>query len=361
MSPLLELRDLQVAQDGRLLLDIPSLAVERGETLAVIGPNGAGKSTLLKVLALLQRPSRGRLLLEGQDVFGRGSLLPYRRRLALVMQQPLLRDASTFENVATGLRFRWTPREEARKRVEHWLGSLGIGHLALRPARTLSGGEAQRVSLARALVLEPDLLLLDEPFADLDPPTREGLIGDLKPILRETGTTTIFVTHDREEALRLGGRLAVMMQGRILQLGRPQEVLARPASQEVASFVGTETVLPGRVMREAQGLLEVEVAMDKRVAAVGQWPVGSQVLVCLRPEEITLLELAPGGLSSARNRFLGVVTEVTDLGPYLRVSLDCGFPLVAYATKVSAAEMGLGAGQAVVASFKATAVHLIPQ
>lgn len=361
MSILVQVRDLQVAQDERLILDIPVLAVERGETLAIIGPNGAGKSTLLKVLAFLQRPTRGQVLLEGQVIDYRGNLLPYRRRLALVMQQPLLRHVSTFENVATGLRFRWASRQETRERVEHWLGRLGIAHLAQRHASTLSGGEAQRASLARALVLEPDLLLLDEPFADLDPPTREGLLAELKPILRETGATAIFVTHDREEALRLGDRLAVMMRGRILQVGRPQEVLGRPASQEVAAFIGTETVLPGWVVKESQGLLEVEVAPDRRVAAVGQVPVGSQVLVCLRPEEVTLLEPTQVGHSSARNHFLGVVQEVADLGLFLRVSLDCGFPLVAYATRVSVAEMGLKEGQPVVASFKATAVHLIPR
>lgn len=361
MSALVELKDVLVSRNTRTILDVPDLAVARGETLAVIGPNGAGKSTLLKVLALLEKPARGQVLLEGLAINYRGSLLPYRRRLALVMQQPLLRDTSTFENVATGLRFRWAPRRETRQRVERWLDRLGIAHLAYRHARTLSGGEAQRASLARALILEPHLLLLDEPFADLDPPTRDSLMSELRPILRETGATTVFVTHDRDEALRLGDRLAVFMGGRLLQTGRPQEVLARPASLEIASFVGTETVLPGVVKGERQGVLEVEVAPGQRVAAVGQQLVGSQVLVCLRPEEVTLLEPQPVGHSSARNHFVGTVQEVADLGLYFRVSLDCGFPLVAYATRVSISEMGISAGQPVIASFKATAVHLIPQ
>ncbi len=361
MSTSVQLRELEVVQGGSIILDIPELTVGGGDILAVIGPNGAGKSTLLRVLALLQRPSKGQVLLDGRAVDYRRSLLPYRRRLALVMQQPLLRDASTFENVATGLRFRWAPGREIRARAGHWLERLGIAHLAARHARTLSGGEAQRASLARALVLEPDLLLLDEPFADLDPPTREGLMAELKPILRETRTTTVFVTHDRDEALRLGARLAVMMRGRILQVGRPQEVLGRPIDQEVAAFVGVETVLPGTVQEERQGLLGVEVVPGKRVAAVGNIAVGSPVLLCLRPEEVTLLEPGEAGHSSARNRFLCVVQEVADLGPYLRVSLDCGFPLVAYATRVSVSEMEIAVGRLVAASFKATAVHLIPQ
>lgn len=361
MSALLELRVLLVILNGKPALDIRSLVVEKGETLAVIGPNGAGKSTLLKVLALLQKPSQGQLLLDGKPVRFRGNLLSQRRRLALVMQQPFLRDTTTFENVATGLRFRRVLGSEVRRRVEDWLGRLGIGHLAARHAHTLSGGEAQRASLARALVLQPDLLLLDEPFADLDPPTREELMSEIRSILHETGTTAVFVTHDRDEALRLGDRLAVMMDGRVLQEGRPQEVLARPASQEVAAFVGTETVLPGIVTNEQQGLLDVEVAPGKHVAAVGRSTIGSRVLVCLRPEEVTLLEPHQEGHSSARNHFLGTVLEVSDLGLFLRVTLDCGFPIVAYATRLSVSEMAIALGQPLVASFKATAVHLIPQ
>ncbi|MDP2662406.1 MAG: ATP-binding cassette domain-containing protein, partial [Dehalococcoidia bacterium] len=215
---MVQARGLRVAQGGAAILEIEDLKVDPGETLAVIGPNGAGKSTFLKALALLQRPTGGEILLDGVSVNYRASLLPYRRRLALVMQQPLLRDVSTFENVATGLRFRRTPRREARERAEHWLGRMGIGHLAGRRAATLSGGEAQRASLARALVLNPDLLLLDEPFADLDPPTRDSLLFELRPILREAGATTIFVTPDRDEALRLGDRLAVLIRGRLCQV-----------------------------------------------------------------------------------------------------------------------------------------------
>jgi len=359
VSMMVQARGLRVAQGGAVILEIEDLKVEPGETLAVIGPNGAGKSTLLKALALLQRPTGGEILLDGVPVNYRGSLLPYRRRLALVMQQPLLRDVSTFENVATGLRFRGTPRREARERVEHWLGRMGIAHLAPRRASTLSGGEAQRASLARALVLNPDLMLLDEPFADLDPPTRDGLLSELKPILRDAGATTIFVTHDRDEALRLGDRLAVLIRGRLRQAGLPHEVLAHPENAEVASFVGTQTILPGVVVGEHLGVLEVQVAPEKRISAVGEASVGSRVLVCLRPEEVTLFDPSQLGQGSARNRFLGTVMEVADIGLYLKISLDAGFPLVVYATRASVSEMGIASGGRVAATFKATAVHLI--
>jgi tungstate transport system ATP-binding protein len=356
-----EVKGLQVAYDGRLVLDVPHLAIERGETLTLIGPNGSGKSTLLRVLALLQRPAKGEVFLDGERVDYRTNLLAYRRRLALVMQQPLLRHASTFENVATGLRFRWAARREVVERVNHWLSRLGIAHLAGHNARTLSGGEAQRVSLARALALGPELLLLDEPFADLDTPTREGLLSELRPLLRESRTTTLFVTHDRNEALRLADRMAVMMGGRIHQIGPCREVFSRPVSQEVAAFIGTETIVPGRVVGESQGLLEVEVAPGRKVVALGSYPQGREVLVCIRPEDITLVRQGAAEQTSARNRIPGRVTGVEDLGSFCRVSLDCGFPLVSYATRASVSELSLAESQSLLASFKATAVHIIPQ
>jgi tungstate transport system ATP-binding protein len=219
------------------VLDVAELVVRRGEILAVIGPNGAGKSTLATVLALLERPDRGELRFDGRVVDWRRDALEIRRRLAMVFQEPLLFDTSVFENVATGLRLRGVPRAEVRPRVEGWLDRLRIADLAPRPARTLSGGEAQRTSLARALVLEPELLLLDEPFSALDPPTREDLIEDLVPLLREHGTAAVLVTHDHDEAFELGDRVAVLLDGRLAQVGPPADVLERPASLEVASFL----------------------------------------------------------------------------------------------------------------------------
>lgn len=218
------------------MLDVPSLRIERGEILAVVGPNGAGKSTLVTALALLERPATGEIRLSGQPIDWRRGVLSARRRLALVFQEPLLFDTTVSENVATGLKLRGVHRSEIRDRVQGWLERLGIAHLAGRPARTLSGGEAQRTSLARALVLEPELLLLDEPFAALDAPTREALAEDLIPLLRESRTTTVLVTHDRDEAVEIGDRLAVILAGHIARLDIPERVLADPRDDAVAAF-----------------------------------------------------------------------------------------------------------------------------
>lgn len=236
MTPLVEIRDLLVKRGEHPALQLEHLAIQNGEVLAVVGPNGAGKSTLLLMLARLLKPERGEIRFNGQQASAESDTV-YRRRIALVMQDPLLFDASVFDNVASGLRFRGISKEEMRQKVPLWLERLGVGHLAKRRAGQLSGGEAQRVSLARALVLEPQLLLLDEPFSALDPPTRSRLLDDLGALLQETATTTIFVTHDLPEAAQLAGRMAVIISNRLRQVGDPEEVFASPADKEVAGFV----------------------------------------------------------------------------------------------------------------------------
>lgn len=237
MNTVLEIRDLVVRRDKNIVIQVDHLRIEKGEVLAIIGPNGSGKSSLLLAVARLLKPERGKIFFDGFHD-GHESRTAYRRRLGLVLQEPLLLDLSVFENVATGLRFRYLSRAEIRKRTETWLDRLGITHLHQRRARSLSGGEAQRVSLARAMALQPELLLLDEPFSALDAPTRMRLLDDLRAILAETGTTTIFITHDLKEATQLGDRLAIILNGRLHQQGTPREVYAHPKDDEVRAFLG---------------------------------------------------------------------------------------------------------------------------
>ncbi|MGH2537526.1 MAG: ABC transporter ATP-binding protein [Candidatus Promineifilaceae bacterium] len=237
MTALVEVREAVVQRAGRDVLMVPWLALVEGETLSLIGPNGAGKSTLLLLLAGLVRPSRGEVCSRGRPLDQEGRLA-YRRRLALVLQEPLLLDRSAFDNVALGLRFRRLGRAVIRQRAAEWLARFGVAHLASRPARELSGGEAQRVSLARAFALEPELLLLDEPFSALDAPTRGRLRADFQAILAGRRVTTLFVTHDLDEALQLGDRVGVMLAGRLRQICPPAELLAAPTDADVAAFIG---------------------------------------------------------------------------------------------------------------------------
>ncbi len=362
ISPVvLEAAGLEVRRGGSLVLSAPRLEVGRGETLAVMGPNGAGKSTLLLVLALLLKPTAGWVRVAG-ELATSANALRLRRRMAVVFQEPLLLDTSVERNVATGLELRGTPRKERDARVAKWLEAFGIAHLAKRPARTLSGGEAQRVSLARAFALEPEVLLLDEPFSALDAPTRAALTADLSAALQATATTTVLVTHDRDEALALGDRVAVLIGGELRQVGPPGEVFGAPVDAEVAGFVGVETIVPGIVTAQDEGLARVSLG-GHAAEVVSDLPAGTAVYVCLRPEDVTLQTVpdreASAGRTSARNRFAG---RVSGLGPWrgqIRVTVDCGFTLVAAVTRRSAAELELGVGTPVVATFKATSAHLI--
>ena len=383
--PLVEVRDLVVLRGTTRVLEIDRLEVAEGETLSVVGPNGAGKSTLLLALARLVTQAQGSLRFRGAPV-GTRDELAYRRRIGLVLPDPLLLDASVATNVAAGLRFRGISGREIAPRVTQWLERLGVGHLADRPARHISSGEAQRVSLAQALVLDPDLLLLDEPFSSVDAATRLRLLDDLEALLRETSIGCVVVTHDLDEAVRLGDRIAVVIRGRLHQWDRPEQVLRTPVDPDVAAFVGTETRLAGRVL-ETHGELALVDVDGGRIEAASPAMPGRRVLCCLRPEDVTLW--APDGdagrmtqvgsetppstprgatgsvpsarlMTSARNQIRGRVSRLVAQGPLVRVTVDCGFSLVAAITRASATEMGLVEGSPVVATFKASAVHLIP-
>lgn len=380
---LVEVRDLVVVRGAHPVLTIDYLAIANRETLALVGPNGAGKSTLLLALASLVRLARGQVWFRGSPV-GTGDELAYRRRIGLVLPDPLLLNTSVFANVAAGLRFRGVSSADSGARVTEWLGRLGVGHLSRRPAREISSGEAQRVSLARALVLEPDLLLLDEPFASVDAATRATLLDDFERLLRETHVACVIVTHDLDEAVRLGDRMAVVVEGQLRQCDAPERVLSAPLDGDVAAFVGAETRLPGRVVSTHEGIALVDVGQCQ-IEAVSAVQPGRSVLCCLRPEDVTLWSIDGRGsgagqvarrlsgspdtsaagaparfVSSARNQLPGRVSRTVSQGSLMRVSIDCGIPLVASITRASAADMELEEGKKVIATFKASAVHLIP-
>jgi molybdopterin-binding protein len=349
---------VSVAYDGREVLALDRLDARRGEILAVIGPNGSGKSTLLRLMGFLERPAVGEVCWRGRPVEPERAL-DVRRRIAIVFQQPLLAAMTVADNVALGLRFRGVSAAERRARVEHWLGRFGIATLADRRATTLSGGEAQRVALARALVLDPELLLLDEPFSGLDAPARTSLIPELAAVLRDDRVSTVLVTHDRGEAQALGDRAAVLIGGRLRQIDEAPVVFRAPVSEEVARFVGVETIVPGEVVAAGAGTVTVEVA-GRALEVVAAATPGERVRVAIHPDDVTLLPPdEPGPAGNGHNRVRGRVVHVRASTPHVQVVVDCGFPLVAGVTPRSVDELGLVPGAAVTAVFKASAPHLL--
>ncbi|MBU8906033.1 ABC transporter ATP-binding protein [Desertibacillus haloalkaliphilus] len=225
---ILQLTDVKLSMNKQLLLNIPEFSLVEGDIVGMIGPNGAGKSTLLKVLAFLQAPSEGTIYYreEAKDV--ESFSLELRRKFAVAMQQSLLFDTTVAQNVAVGLKLRKESKKVIHEKVDYWLKKFNISHLAKKHAHTLSGGEAQRVNLARAFILEPEVVFLDEPFSALDVPTKVQLLQDLKEILNQTRTTTFFVSHDLIEIKQLTERLCVLLHGEIKQYGKTSEVIASP-------------------------------------------------------------------------------------------------------------------------------------
>jgi tungstate transport system ATP-binding protein len=219
----IEAKNLTLVKGNAKILDVSSFAVHGNEVVALVGPNGAGKSTLIQCLALLQKPSSGEVSVGGVSANGRNSLA-LRRKMAVVFQESLLLDTTVLQNVTSGLRLRGIARSEADERAHTWMKRLGIEGLAKRPARLLSGGESQRASLARAFVLEPEVIFLDEPFSALDYPTRLALLWDMRELLRSTAVTTVFVTHDYSEIPYLTDKVAVMQRGRITREGTVNEL-----------------------------------------------------------------------------------------------------------------------------------------
>jgi len=356
---ILTLRGVEVRYGNSAVLKVAGLSVNRGEILAVIGPNGSGKSTLIRVMGLLQRPEEGEVEFDGVKQSRRDALL-LRRRIATVLQEPLLLNATVYENAVLGLKLRGLDRKSAARRVQPWLERFGIEHLAQRRVRSLSGGEAHRTSLVRALALDPELLFLDEPFSALDPPTRERLLLELQTILRETAITTVFVTHDRNEAFMLADRVAVLIGGNILQVGSAAEVFARPADEKVAEFIGIDTRISGIVEKASDGLVLVGTIGGPKAQVVGSFTPGERVLLCLRPDDIAL-ELRGADLkSSGRNQFPGKIAKVTPWGSHYRVAIKHGSVLfIAFVTRRSFLDLRLREGADVIASFVPSAVHVI--
>jgi molybdate transport system ATP-binding protein len=332
-----------------------------GAPIAVLfGPTGAGKTTVLRLLAGLERPDRGRIAFGAETWFDAAagvSVPPQRRRVGFVFQDyALFPHLDVAANVAYGLG--GLRPAERRGRVERELARFRLDGLARRFPGELSGGEQQRVALARAVAPEPRLLLLDEPLSALDAPARAGLRDELRRTLRGLGLPAVLVTHDRVEALALGDSIAVLVDGEVRQTGPVHEVFSRPANPAVALAVGVETVVPGRVVDRSEGLATVAIG-DARLVALDPGGLPAEVFVCIRAEDVTIDAGPPAARSSARNQLAGRIAARSREGPLTRVTVECGFPLVALITRQSHDDLGLDDGASVTASVKAQAIRLV--
>ncbi|HJU19080.1 MAG TPA: ABC transporter ATP-binding protein [Stellaceae bacterium] len=331
---------------GAFALQDFSLALDDGEILVILGPNGAGKSVSLEAIAGFHRLIGGHIRIAGRDVT---LLPPERRHISLLFQNfGLFPHLTVAQNVAFGRHGLDPGRLLAR---------FDIAALAGRRPDTLSPGQKQRVALARALAAQPDLFLFDEPFSAIDAPTREVLRDELKAFLRETGVPAIFVTHDQTDADALADRIAVMDKGRIIQAGAAAEVLSRPVDAVVASFLRIENILPGRSLGRSNGVMQV--AVGDAVLAARPAAASGAVSVCIRAEDVVAAPADGADAGPEVNRLAARVGAVTPRGPFFKVRLDCGFPLIAHLTRREVRERGIAPGSRVVAEIEAEAIHVV--
>jgi ABC-type Fe3+/spermidine/putrescine transport system ATPase subunit len=308
-------------------VDDRSLDVASGELLALIGASGSGKTTTLRMVAGYERPDAGRILLEGRDIT---ALPPERRSFGMVFQHyALFPHLSVGDNVAFGLEARGVSRRERRARTERALENVGLGGAADRQVQSLSGGEQQRVAVARALIIEPPVLLLDEPLSNLDPTLRTAMREDLRRTLRGRGVTVLFVTHDQEDAFAVADRVALLRHGRLLQVGRPEDLYDRPASREVAEFIGRSVLVPAEF--DGSTATITLGGVTRRVTATASSAVreSREVLAVLRPDGLMLVP--PGSPDS----WPGVVTSRRFAGASLafRVKAESDVELEVYGTE----------------------------
>jgi tungstate transport system ATP-binding protein len=350
----IRLEKLKQAAGGRVILDGVSLEFAAGAVNVILGPNGAGKSTLLRLLGLLDRPWRGEIYHDGVplNALRRGQRTALRRRIGYVFQAPLLLAGTVEANLLYGPRLRGLG--VTKTEMEHTLNATGLKGKELHDARLLSGGEKQRLQLARVMLLNPDLYLLDEPTANLDPLSVKSIEVAITR-LAASGRTVILATHNLIQARLLAGKVFFLKAGRLVQAGSPDDVLSRPFSLDFAEFSAAENIIHGTLARRdghtmlVCGKLAVEVVSERRQGAAA---------AVIRPEDI-LVSKEPIS-SSARNCFRASIVALTDLGLITSIGVDCaGVALTVFVTRISCAELNLAVGMDVTLTFKATSVHLL--
>lgn len=338
---------------GTMVLDGVDLAVAKGEFISLLGPSGCGKTTLLRIVAGLLSADTGAIVLDGEDISAKP---PHHRDVGVVFQSyALFPHLTVAENVAFGLAARGTPKGEIRTTVARYLGLTHMTALADRSVRALSGGQQQRVAVARALAVKPKLMLLDEPFSALDRKLRETMQIELKRLLREVGTTAIFVTHDQDEALMMSDRIAVMNKGQIEQLGDPASIYKRPATPFALEFVGLSTRIVGEVVELiGDGEVSVHTAFG-RIRGPGSFIVGSPVLVGVRPELMTF------GENASENTIRARLTDIVFQGSRVQAHFEAPGKESILVESVGALPAAIGAGSDVPITWRVADTLIYPR
>jgi len=311
----LQIQDVVKDFSGYKAVNNVSLDIAKGEIFALLGSSGCGKTTLLRMLAGFETPTSGRIVLNGQDLAG---MPPYERPINMMFQSyALFPHLTVWDNIAFGLRRDAMPKEQVAERVEAMLKLVQLGKYAKRKPHQLSGGQQQRVALARSLAKRPQLMLLDEPLGALDKKLREETQIELVNIIEEVGVTCVMVTHDQEEAMTMASRIAVMSEGRILQVGPPSEIYETPATRFVADFIGNVNMMEGKLQCDFPDHVIVECTDCSHYVGHGiTGTEGMPVSVAVRPEKIALQREMPEGEHAPHNRVQGTIKDLAYFGSF---------------------------------------------
>ncbi|UCE97824.1 MAG: ABC transporter ATP-binding protein [Dehalococcoidia bacterium] len=354
---ILQAEELTKEYEERSILKKVTVAIRAKEAFALIGPTGSGKTTLIRMLDLLEMPTSGKVYFDNIDVtHNKQKQLHARRRMSYVQQKPVVFSMSVFDNIACGLKWRHENSKLIKHMVNDVLDLVEMGGFKTRNAKNLSGGEIQRVAIARALVTNPEILFLDEPTANLDPISTMKVEKVIHNVIRERKVAVIMATHDMVLGQQLAKRIGVLLDGRLMQVGSPSEIFSSPINQKVAEFVGVENMLSGKVIERNENVLTINVS-NKRIQAMSSHLFANEVYVLIRPEDIIFS--VSENVSSARNMLRGTISKLIEVGPLIRIEINCGFPLIGLLTRSSASELGLEIGKDIYASFKVTATHVI--
>jgi len=351
MKSLLSLRGITKKYGKVTALNKVNLEILERDLLAIIGPNGAGKTTLLKIMAGIETPTEGEIVYKGKEITDNLDVI--RRNCTMVFQKTVVFNTTVFNNVAYGLKIRRVPENEIKNMVNEALEVVKLKGYEKRQARRLSGGEQQRVALARALVLRPEILLLDEPTANLDPKTTSMVEEVINYANRELGTTIVVATHNMFQVQKMAKRAVLLLNGQIAERGTMEEIFLKP-SLAMIDFAGFENVFVGNAKPTGKGTAIIEIGDGLEIEAAIE--KSGKVTVYVRPEDIIVSKIPLK--SSARNVLKGRIIEVSDYGRIIKLKVDVGKVITSQVTKLSFEEMKLNVGTEVFLTFKASSVRV---
>jgi len=352
MSTIAELESATKSYGEIIALNNITLRIPRNEILTIIGPNGSGKTTLLKILACIEKPTKGTLCFNGERVNER-NIDRLRLKSTMVFQKTTLFNTTVYKNITYGLTLRGLSKREIAEKIREVLKIVKLEGYERRFAKKLSGGEQQRVSLARAIALETDLLLLDEPTANLDQRNTSIMEAAISHIRREKNTTIVLSTHNMLQIGTLSEKVALLINGELVNVGKPHEILNAP--KKLADFARIENLFSGNSCATQEGTTIIDVGGNVQIEAAAK-TIG-RASIFIRPEDIILSKTKIE--SSARNVFEGKIVEISDLRSLVKLKIDVGKPFVVQITKRSFNEMQLGLSSKIFIAFKASSVHVL--